>query len=44
MSTLLAEVPRLPSGVATDECARELLELGQKVLEGLHLYLWFLGD
>lgn len=44
VSTLLAEVPRLPSGVATDECARELLELGQKVLEGLHLYLWFLGD
>lgn len=42
--TLLAEVPRLPQGVITDEFARELVDLGQRVLEGQHLYLWFLGD
>ncbi|MFE7511353.1 hypothetical protein ACFU8I_09020 [Streptomyces sp. NPDC057540] len=42
--TLLAEVPRLPPGVVTDEFARELLDLGQRVLDGQHLYLWFLGD
>lgn len=44
VATLLAEVPRLPPGVVTDEFARELLDLGQKVLDGQHLYLWFLGD
>ncbi|MFJ5646423.1 hypothetical protein [Streptomyces sp. NPDC093223] len=42
--TLLAEVPRLPPGVVTKEFARELLDLGQTVLDGHHLYLWFLGD
>ncbi|MFD4766278.1 hypothetical protein [Streptomyces niveus] len=44
MSTLLEEVPRLPAGVLTDEFARELIELGQVVLDGQGLYLWFLGD
>lgn len=44
VATLLAEVPHLPPGVVTDEFARELLDLGQRVLEGQHLYLWFLGD
>ncbi|MEU6014326.1 hypothetical protein ABZ826_09755 [Streptomyces sp. NPDC047515] len=44
VSTLPAEVPRLPPGVVTDECAREILELGRTVLEGQHLYPWFLGD
>ncbi|MEE2040936.1 hypothetical protein Q8791_27315 [Nocardiopsis sp. CT-R113] len=44
VSTLLGEVPRLPPGVLTDEFARELLDLGQRVLDGEHLYLWFLGD
>ncbi|MET8845354.1 hypothetical protein ABZW67_35355 [Streptomyces rubiginosohelvolus] len=44
MSTLLKEVPRLPAGVLTDEFARELIELGQAVLDGQGLYLWFLGD
>ncbi|MFC9815254.1 hypothetical protein ACFVJM_24605 [Streptomyces virginiae] len=43
-STLLEEVPRLPAGVLTDEFARELTELGQAVLDGQGLYLWFLGD
>ncbi|MGN5631727.1 hypothetical protein [Streptomyces sp. AC154] len=42
--TLLAEVPRLPPGVVTDAFACELLDLGQTVLDGQHLYLWFLGD
>ncbi|MCG7524990.1 hypothetical protein MHW47_11145 [Streptomyces sp. OfavH-34-F] len=42
--TLLAEVPRLPPGIVTDALARELLDLGQTVLDGQHLYLWFLGD
>ncbi|MBO1336600.1 hypothetical protein [Streptomyces sp. VRA16 Mangrove soil] len=42
--TLLAEVPRLPPGVVTEEFARELLDLAQEVLDGQHLYLWFLGD
>ncbi|MER5689218.1 hypothetical protein [Streptomyces sp. NPDC002205] len=44
VSTLLEEIPQLPPGVVTDELARELLELGRTVLEGQHLYLWFLGD
>ncbi|MFG2112899.1 hypothetical protein ACGFRB_09700 [Streptomyces sp. NPDC048718] len=44
VSTLLAEVPRLPPGVLTDEFTRELIELGQAVLDGPHLYLWFVGD
>ncbi|APU38437.1 hypothetical protein [Streptomyces sp. TN58] len=44
VSTLLEEVPRLPAGVLTDEFARELIELGQVVLAGQGLYLWFLGD
>ncbi|MGW3335087.1 hypothetical protein ACWDF9_31635 [Streptomyces rubiginosohelvolus] len=44
MSTLLKEVPRLPAGVLTDEFAREWIELGQAVLDGQGLYLWFLGD
>ncbi|MET9954027.1 hypothetical protein ABZ135_21080 [Streptomyces sp. NPDC006339] len=44
VSTLLEEIPRLPPGVLTDEFARELIELGQTVLDGQHLYLWFLGD
>ncbi|MFJ6602097.1 hypothetical protein [Streptomyces lydicus] len=44
VSSLLGEVPRLPPGVVTDEFASELLELGQKVLDGQHLYLWFVGD
>lgn len=44
VSTLLAEVPRLPPGVLTEEFARELAELGQAVLDGQGLYLWFLGD
>jgi hypothetical protein len=43
-STLLEEVPRLPAGVLTDELARELIKLGQVVLDGQGLYLWFLGD
>ncbi|WP_353941062.1 hypothetical protein ABII15_05055 [Streptomyces sp. HUAS MG91] len=42
--TLRAEVPRLPPGVVTKEFARELLDLSQTVLDGHHLYLWFLGD
>ncbi|MFE7616786.1 hypothetical protein [Streptomyces sp. NPDC057496] len=44
VATLPAEVPRLPPGVVTDEFARELLDLGRMVLDGHHLYLWFLGD
>ncbi|MER6233687.1 MULTISPECIES: hypothetical protein [Streptomyces] len=44
VSILLKEVPRLPAGVLTDEFARELVELGQVVLDGQGLYLWFLGD
>ncbi|MFJ7154141.1 hypothetical protein ACIQUQ_04310 [Streptomyces sp. NPDC101118] len=44
VSTLLEEVPRLPAGVLTDEFACELVELGQVVLDGQGLYLWFLGD
>ncbi|MFF0163255.1 hypothetical protein ACFYRY_37850 [Streptomyces sp. NPDC005263] len=44
VATLLEEIPRLPPDVLTDEFARELIELGQKVLGGQHLYLWFLGD
>ncbi|MFF3175694.1 hypothetical protein ACFVQ0_24045 [Streptomyces sp. NPDC057900] len=44
VTTLLAEVPRLPPGVVTDEFSRELLDLGRTVLDGQHLYLWFLGD
>jgi hypothetical protein len=44
VATLLEEVPRLPPGVVTDEFARELMELGRRVLDGQHLYLWFLGD
>ena len=44
VSTLLGEVPCLPPGVLSDEFARELLDLGQRVLDGEHLYLWFLGD
>ncbi|MFD8582453.1 hypothetical protein [Streptomyces californicus] len=44
VSTLLEEVPRLPAGVLTDEFAREVIELGQAVLDGPGLYLWFLGD
>lgn len=44
VTTLLGEVPRLPAGVLSDEFARELIELGHKVLDGQHLYLWFLGD
>ncbi|MFF7365988.1 hypothetical protein [Streptomyces sp. NPDC008125] len=44
VSTLLEEVPRLPAGVLTDEFARELVELGQVVLDGQGLSLWFLGD
>ncbi|MFF3357368.1 hypothetical protein ACFYWN_33065 [Streptomyces sp. NPDC002917] len=43
VSTLLEEIPRLPPGVVIDEFARELLELGRPVLDGQHLYLWFLG-
>ncbi|MFD4031170.1 hypothetical protein ACFWVP_11690 [Streptomyces sp. NPDC058637] len=43
-STLLEEVSRLPAGVLTNEFARELIELGQVVLDGQGLYLWFLGD
>ncbi|MFE9539637.1 hypothetical protein [Streptomyces sp. NPDC006691] len=42
--TLLAEVPRLPPGEVTDAFARDLLDLGQTVLDGQHLYFWFLGD
>ncbi|MGW2090219.1 hypothetical protein [Streptomyces sp. NPDC001880] len=44
VSTLLEEIPRLPPDVLTDEFARELVELGQTILDGQHLYLWFLGD
>ncbi|MFE9254379.1 hypothetical protein [Streptomyces sp. NPDC006879] len=44
VSTLLEEVPRLPAGVLSNEFARELIELGQVVLDGQGLYLWFLGD
>ncbi|MEW1868014.1 hypothetical protein AB0420_07460 [Streptomyces caelestis] len=44
VSTLMEEAPRLPAGVLTDEFARELIELGQAVLDGQGLYLWFLGD
>ncbi|MFD6989880.1 hypothetical protein [Streptomyces sp. NPDC059943] len=44
VSTLLREIPRLPPGVLTDDLAREVLELGRTVLDGEHLYLWFLGD
>ncbi|MGW1709623.1 hypothetical protein ACWCP8_30040 [Streptomyces sp. NPDC002206] len=44
VSTLLEEIPQLPPGVVTDELAREILELGRTVLDGQHLYLWFLGD
>lgn len=44
VSTLLREIPRLPPGVLTDEFAREVFELGRTVLDGQHLYLWFLGD
>jgi hypothetical protein len=44
VSTLMEEIPRLPPGVLTDVFARELLEMGQMVLDGHHLYLWFLGD
>ncbi|MFF8618496.1 hypothetical protein [Streptomyces sp. NPDC015350] len=44
VSTLLEEIPRLPAGVLTDEFACELFELGQAVLDGQGLYLWFLGD
>jgi hypothetical protein len=44
VATLLAEVPRLAPGVVTDEFAREIPDLGQTVLDGQHLYLWFLGD
>ncbi|MEU2057101.1 hypothetical protein [Streptomyces bungoensis] len=44
VSTLLEEVPRLPAGVLTDEFARDLIELGQMVLDGQGLYLWFLKD
>ncbi|MFD8646103.1 hypothetical protein ACFV14_38050 [Streptomyces zaomyceticus] len=44
VATLLQEVPRLPHGVVTEEFARELLDLGQTVLDGQHLYLWFVGD
>ncbi|MBM7440709.1 hypothetical protein [Streptomyces sp. HB132] len=44
VSTLLAEVPRLPAGVVTDAVVRELVELGRMVLDGRGLYLWFLGD
>ncbi|MET8747717.1 hypothetical protein [Streptomyces sp. NPDC004728] len=44
VSTLLEEVSRLPAGVLTDEFARELIDLGQAVLDGQGLYLWFLGD
>lgn len=44
VSTLLTEVPQLPPGVLTAEFARELAELGQAVLDGPHLYLWFVGD
>ncbi|MFD8945438.1 hypothetical protein ACFV00_26100 [Streptomyces californicus] len=43
VSTLLGEVLRLPAGVLTDEFAREVIELGQAVLDGPGLYLWFLG-
>ncbi|MET9652135.1 hypothetical protein ABZZ44_17930 [Streptomyces sp. NPDC006460] len=43
VSTLLEEVPRLPAGVLTDEFVRELIELGEVVLNGQGLYLWFLG-
>ncbi|MFC9674870.1 hypothetical protein [Streptomyces sp. NPDC056949] len=42
--TLVAEVSRLPPGVVTDVFSRELLDLCQTVLDGHHLYLWFLGD
>ncbi|MFD5984641.1 hypothetical protein [Streptomyces cyaneofuscatus] len=44
VSSLLQEVPRLPAGVLTDEFTRELSEMGQAVLDGQGLYLWFLGD
>ncbi|MFD8424534.1 hypothetical protein [Streptomyces sp. NPDC059466] len=44
VATLLEEIPRLPAGVLTDQFMRELIELGQAVLDGQHLYLWFLGD
>ncbi|WUD78072.1 hypothetical protein OG937_43345 [Streptomyces sp. NBC_00510] len=44
VATLLDEVPRLPPGVVTDAFARELVDLGRRVLDGQHLYLWFLGD
>lgn len=44
VSSLLQEVPRLPAGVLTDEFTRELIEMGQAVLDGQGLYLWFLGD
>ena len=30
--------------LGTDEFARELLDLGHRVLDGPHRYLWFLGD
>ncbi|MFB7658182.1 MULTISPECIES: hypothetical protein [unclassified Streptomyces] len=43
-STLLEKAPQLPTGALTDEFARELLELGQVVLDRQGLYLWFLGD
>lgn len=42
--TLLDELPLLPPGVVTDEFAQELTELAQAVLDGPHLYLWFVGD
>ncbi|MFF4342673.1 hypothetical protein ACFY00_22415 [Kitasatospora sp. NPDC001540] len=42
--TLLAEVPRLPPGVLTEEFTRELLALSRAVLDGPHRYLWFVGD
>ncbi|MFF3286169.1 hypothetical protein [Streptomyces sp. NPDC003023] len=44
VSTLLMEVPRLPAGVLPAAFAHELIELGQVVLDGQGLYLWFLGD
>ncbi|MFD8077743.1 hypothetical protein ACFV3E_34405 [Streptomyces sp. NPDC059718] len=44
VATLLDEVRRLPPGVVTDAFARELVDLGRRVLDGQHLYLWFLGD
>jgi hypothetical protein len=41
---LLAELKQLPAGLIPEPACAEVRRLSKVVMEGRHLYLWFVGD